>query len=166
MISSDSTLNLNDNDLIIDYAGSAGASPMGSWNGASYSGIIGLIARGYAFGEWTGSGLITTMQQARSGVATLAVAEAADTLFITGNETSLWGGQTVDATTILVKYTYAGDVTLDGAIDGADYGTLDNWIQFPGTGGYMNGDVNYDGVIDGADYGTLDNSIQLQGIPL
>jgi len=162
-----STLNLNDNDLILDYSGGVAASPVGSWNGASYTGVSGLVARGYTYGDWSGGdGLVTTMPQARAGVTTLAVADAARLLGLTGNQTVTFGGQTVDATTVLVKYTYAGDVNLDGVVDGADYGTLDNWIQFPGTAGYMNGDVNFDGVIDGADYGMLDNSIQLQGPPL
>ena len=76
-----------------------------------------------------------------------------------------FGGLSVASGDVLLMYTYAGDVNMDGLVDGADYGTLDNWIQFPGTSGYANGDVNYDGVIDGADYGTLDNSIQLQGDP-
>jgi len=49
-----------------------------------------------------------------------------------------------------------GDVNHDRVVDGADYGTLDQWYQFPGTNGFSNGDVNYDEVIDGADYGTLD----------
>jgi hypothetical protein len=48
-------------------------------------------------------------------------------------------------------------------VDGADYGVIDNYVQFPGTDGYVNGDFNYDGVIDGADYGVIDNTIQLQG---
>src|SRR5688500_4781968 len=56
-------------------------------------------------------------------------------------------------------------MNLDGLIDVADYGSIDNWIQFPGTNGYMNGDLNYDGVIDVADYGVIDNTIQLQGAP-
>jgi hypothetical protein len=63
-------------------------------------------------------------------------------------------------------YTYAGDLNFDGLVDGADYGTIDNYVQFPGTDGYANGDFNYDGVIDGADYGIIDNTIQLQGAPI
>ena len=63
-------------------------------------------------------------------------------------------------------YTYAGDMNFDGLVDVADYGSIDNWIQFPGTTGYMNGDFNYDGVIDVADYGVIDNTIQLQGAPI
>jgi hypothetical protein len=161
-----STLNLNDNDLIVDYDGGVSASPIGSWNGAVYSGVTGLIARGYTYGDWTGDGLVTTTAQARAGVATLAVAEAARLFDLTGSETAMFSGQTVDATTVLVKYTYTGDVNFDGVVDGADYGIIDNWVQFPGTTGYANGDFNHDGVIDGADYGLIDNSFQLQGSPL
>jgi hypothetical protein len=60
----------------------------------------------------------------------------------------------------------AGDMNFDGLVDAQDYGTIDNWVQFPGTDGYANGDLNYDGVIDAADYGIIDNTIQLQGPPL
>jgi hypothetical protein len=56
-------------------------------------------------------------------------------------------------------------LNFDGLVDGADYGVIDNSVQFPGTDGYVNGDFNYDGVIDGADYGIIDNTIQLQGAP-
>jgi hypothetical protein len=51
-------------------------------------------------------------------------------------------------------------------VDAADYGVIDNWVQFPGASGYANGDLNYDGVIDAADYGIIDNTIQLQGPPI
>jgi hypothetical protein len=57
-------------------------------------------------------------------------------------------------------------LNFDGLVDGADYGTIDNYVQFPGSDGYANGDFNYDGVIDGADYGIIDNTIQLQGPPI
>jgi hypothetical protein len=63
-------------------------------------------------------------------------------------------------------YTYAGDLNFDGLVDAADYGVIDNFVQFPGTSGYANGDFNYDGVIDAGDYGIIDNTIQLQGPPI
>jgi hypothetical protein len=159
------TLDLADNDLLIDYTG---GSPLGSWNGTAYTGVAGMIERGRTpAATWDGAGIGTSMELAVvQGVTGLAVAEAADVLFITGDQTVLWDGQTVDATTVIVKYTYVGDANLDGSIDGADYGMIDNYVQFPGTTGYANGDFNYDGVIDGADYGYIDNSIQMQGEPL
>ena len=102
------------------------------------------------------------MPAAGAGVTGLAVAEAADVLFLEPDETALWNGLTIDATAVLVKYTYTGDLNLDGAIDAQDYGVIDNWVQFPGTSGYANGDINYDGVIDAVDYGYIDNNIQVQ----
>ena len=154
-------LDVGAHDLILDYTG---PSPLGTWNGSAYTGITGMIARGYQFGAWNGDGIVTSMPRAvNEGVTGLAVAEAADVLFIAGDETAMWGGETVDATTVILNYTYVGDTNLDGLIDGADYGIIDNYVQFPGTTGYANGDFNYDGVIDGADYGLIDNVIQLQG---
>ena len=50
-----------------------------------------------------------------------------------------------------------GDANHDRVVDGADYGAIDNYVQFPGTDGFSNGDFNYDDVIDGADYGVIDN---------
>jgi hypothetical protein len=165
-ISDSSKLNLNDNDMIIDYSGGVAASPIGSWSGLGYSGVTGMIARGYNHSAWDGSGLITTMPAARAGLTTLAIAEASQAFGLAGNQTALFSGQTVDATTVLVKYTYAGDLNLDGLVDAGDYGVIDNWAQFPGTGSYANGDFNFDGVIDAGDYGIIDNSIQFQGARL
>ena len=147
-------LDLSDNQLIVDYA--PGESAIAH--------VHQLIAAARNYSAWDMPG-ITTSLAGDDGVRGLACAEASDLLFISGTETAMWAGQTVDASAVLVRFTYEGDVNLDGLFDGADYGTLDNWYQFPGTSGYWNGDVNYDGVIDGADYGTLDNSIQLQGAP-
>jgi hypothetical protein len=55
------------------------------------------------------------------------------------------------------------DANHDRAVDGGDYGQIDNSIQMPGSRGFSNGDFNYDGVIDGGDYGVMDNNIQAQG---
>src|SRR5262249_59218567 len=37
---------------------------------------------------------------------------------------STFSGQSVDSTSILVKYTYAGDANLDGVVDATDLGAL------------------------------------------
>src|SRR5687768_8490859 len=92
----------------------------------------------------------------------LAIGNAEDTFYAGGT----FGGVSVDSDDILIMYTWAGDVDLNGYVDAVDYGTIDQWIQFPGTTGYGNGDLNYDGVIDAVDYGIIDNGIQLQGPPM
>ena len=41
-------------------------------------------------------------------------AEASQALGISGAQTASWGGETVDATSVLARYTLLGDATLDG----------------------------------------------------
>jgi hypothetical protein len=157
-------LELADNDLAINYSGS---SPIGTFNGSIYSGLTGQIQRAYDFGAWDGAyGISTSMSDASNGLTTLAIAEAGNMFGLGASETAMFDGESVDGTTVIIKYTYAGDANLDGVIDGGDYGSIDNNIQLPGAFGYFNGDFNYDGVIDGGDYGVIDNNIQGQGVPL
>jgi len=164
-IAADARLDLINNSLVT-------VAPAGTFDGAAYTGVQGEVQRAYNFGAWDMPGLTTSEENAGqnagplSGTTTIGVATAEQVLFISPSETGLFLGQTVSGASTIAMYTYAGDVNFDGLVDGADYGTLDNWIQFPGTDGYANGDVNYDGVIDGADYGVLDNTIQLQGEPI
>jgi hypothetical protein len=165
-ISSTSRVDLSDNFLILTN-GTAG-----TFNGTVYNGLQGEIARAYNFGAWDLPGLMTSQENAGpnagplSGTTTIAVATAADILFIAATDTGIFAGETVTGASILAMYTYAGDLNFDGLVDAADYGVIDNWVQFPGTDGYMNGDLNYDGVIDAGDYGIIDNTIQLQGAPM
>jgi hypothetical protein len=163
-IAAGASLDVRDRTLLIDYTG---ATPMGVWNGSAYTGVMGLLQSGSNGGAWDGSGLVTSMSAATNGntLTTLAVGEAGDLLGISGNETALWNGQAVDATTIIVKYTYAGDTNLDGAITGDDYFAIDS--AFPqGLHGWQNGDFNYDGVINGDDYFLIDGNFPAQGLPL
>jgi hypothetical protein len=53
-------------------------------------------------------------------------------------------------------YVLPGDHNRDRVVDGADYGQLDNYVQFPGTTGYMYGDFNYSGEVTSADYAIID----------
>jgi hypothetical protein len=154
------TLDMNDNDMIVH------TGDIGAFIGGAYTGLTGLIAAAYNFGAWDKPGIKTMMPDALGGLTTLALARAADILFLNPGETGMWNGEVVTADAVLIKYSYAGDGNLDGLVDAADYGAIDNWVQFPGTDGYANGDFNFDGIIDAADYGIIDNSIQLQGPPL
>jgi ELWxxDGT repeat protein len=67
------------NDLVIDYAPGS-ASPIGSWAGSDYTGVLGLVRDARHDGDWTGPGLRAQTPAARSGLTALGVAEAADVL--------------------------------------------------------------------------------------
>ena len=151
-------MDLKDNKLIVD------GGNLGTFDGAAYSGLTGLIAGAYDFSAWDLPGITTSMPDAGPtiGRTTLAIGNAEDTFYAGGT----FGGIPVDSNNILIMYTWAGDVDLNGFVDAVDYGTIDQWIEFPVTTGYGNGDLNYDGVIDAVDYGIIDNGIQLQGPPM
>ncbi len=160
------TLDLANNDLVIDYA--PGQSPLGTWNGTAYTGILGALQSGRNGGAWNGAGIITSMSAAVSGNprTTLGVAEASAALGLNATTTA-WRGQLVDASSLLIKYTYAGDANLDGRIDVDDYFVIDSNYSKSGTlFGYGNGDFDYDGSIDADDYFLIDSNFSSQGLPL
>ncbi len=161
-LSGSGLLDVHDNDVIVDYT--PGNSPIGTWNGSAYDGLTGLIAQGCNGGTWDGVGGIKT-SSAGSSMTTLAIGEAATVLGLTDGNTALFDGQTVDATAVLIKFTYAGDANLDGVVNGDDYFQIDS--AFPQVlTGWSNGDFNYDGVINGDDYFLIDSTFPAQGAPL
>lgn len=146
-VGSGATLNLNDNALIVDYTGS---SPLGTWN----SGITGLIASGRNAGAWNGVGIVTTQPDALSAVTTLGIGEASQVLGLSGAQTGLFSSQTVDATSVLIRYTYRGDATLDRVVDVRDLYALSlNWFGSGKT--FSQGDFNDDSIVDAKDLGIL-----------
>ncbi len=153
-------LNLTNNNAVIDYSD---GTPIGSWNGSAYTGVQGLLQSGIGDGSWNGSTGITSSSAAGVSVLhALAVAEASDVLGISGGQSADFMGQTVDATSVLIKYTYGGDANLDGTLNGDDYFQIDSNINAAGTVfGYINGDFNYDGDINGDDYFIIDSNINV-----
>src|SRR5205823_5591177 len=88
-----------------------------------------------------------------------------EALGISGEQTALWDGQTVDSNSVLVKYTYGGDANLDGKINVDDYGRID-FNSSLAVAGWFNGDFNYDDKINVDDYGIIDFNVGIQGPPL
>ena len=153
-LSSPARLNVNDNAMSLHIVG-------------GYDGLLPWLQSGSNNGTWSGSGVATAMTAAiaPSSLTTLGAADASDLLGISGTQTAVWNGQTVDASAVLVKYTYAGDANLDGVITGDDYFQIDS--GFPQSAhGWLNGDFNYDGVITGDDYFLIDSAFPAQGAPL
>lgn len=163
-LSGSGKLDLRDQDLILDYSG---ASPLGTWTGTGYTGATGWIASGRNGGDWGGSGIVTGMSDANPSnhLTTLGVAEASRALGLSGTQTALWNGQTVDATTVLIKYTYGGDVDLNGRINGDDYAIMN--AATASMHSYAEGDLDYSGsVASGDDWFIIDSNIGRQGAPL
>ena len=78
-------------------------------------------------------------------------------LGLSGGQTALWDEVTVDATAVLVRYSFIGDANLSGTIDGDDYFAIDSGYASHANG-YSSGDFNYDGRIDADDYFIIDSN--------
>ena len=65
----------------------------------------------------------------------------------------LFDSETIDATSVIVKFSYGGDANLDGAVNVLDTAQIDQGIANHLRGWY-NGDFNYDGTINILDYAT------------
>ena len=139
---------------------------IGSRSGGAYTGLTGLIASGRNGGTWDGVGIITSQADAKTGLTSPGIARAADLLGLSAGQTGLWEGHSVDANSVVMKYTYAGDANLDGFISGDDYSAIDFASATPGAFGWSNGDFNYDGIISGDDYSIIDFNLVAQGTPL
>jgi hypothetical protein len=137
------SIDLHDNNLVIDYP-DGGESPLGSWNGSAYTGVSALVA---------GGKIITSLEDT---LHTLGVTEASGGTFF---------DESVDASAVIVKFTYAGDATLDGKLNIDDYTRIDFGIA-AGIDGWSNGDFNRDGKINIDDYVILDGNLTVQGPPI
>jgi hypothetical protein len=138
------TLNMGVSDLVVDYDT---ASPIVS--------IGQYIASGRAGGNWTGPGITSGTAAGHLGETALGFAESSS---IFGPSGGVFGGLAVDATAVLIKYTYYGDADLDGDVDIADLGALaSNW-QAAGT--WRSGDFDYDGAVSVNDLGLLASNWQ------
>jgi hypothetical protein len=142
-------LEMNDNDLVADYT--------------SFSlvpGAASMIVSARNGGAWDEVGITSRFAREHpTGSTTLGVIEASDYIDVTGS--NVFSGQTIDATTALIKYTWYGDTDFNGFIDGDDYARIDNGFN-TGASGWFNGDCDLNGFIDGDDYALIDNAFNSQ----
>ena len=134
-------LDLGDNAMITDYSGT---SPMDTVRAA--------LHRGYAGGDWNGRGIFSSTAAAEPGTG-VSFAEAGEmfTSFPAG-----FAGQSVDATSILLRYARLGDANADGAVGLADFAALAANFNTAGRT-FAGGNFDYDptGAVDLADFALL-----------
>jgi T5SS/PEP-CTERM-associated repeat protein len=132
------TLDLSDNDLVIDYDLN---SPLLN--------VANQIRTAYNGGAWDGTGI--TSENADATNFALGFTESS-ALFATFPAT--FSGQSVDDTAALVKFTRYGDANLDGSVNLQDFNTLAaNFGQ--SNRFWRQGDFNYDGTVNLQDFNRL-----------
>src|SRR5262249_34914711 len=154
-IASDSILDLNNGALVLHTtSANRDATLAALWQSIR-------TARNSSPKRWRGMGLTSSA----AAVSSTGITGLALIVNDRGARTPVYptfAGQSVDSNCILVKYTYDGDMDLNGKVDGADYFLIDNGFLNQFTG-YRNGDLDYNGKIDGADYFLIDNAFLNQG---
>jgi hypothetical protein len=131
-------LDLADNTLLVDYSG---ASPLAS--------VAARLTSGYADGAWNGNGIRSSVAAATPGRA-LGYAEAS-ALF--GAFPVTFAGQSIDSTTVIVRYTRYGDANLDRAVNLQDFNRLAG--SFGSGTLWSQGNFNYDAAVNLTDFNLL-----------
>ncbi len=139
------TLDIGNNGLVVQYGG--GSDP--------YATIANMIHSGYANGQWTGTGITSSLARAAVLLGSPTPALNIGLLDFVPN-TGLFGssisfeGQTITTSAVLVRLTYMDDLVLagdmaqanatsDALFFAANYGSGTTWHV---------GDITHDGVID------------------
>ncbi len=141
---SSGAIDLGNSAMVVDYSGSSSPLPA----------VRALVAHGFAGGLWNASGINSSIAAAVGADGTnhhkTAIGYAdASTLNI-----GTFAGRSVDSTALLLRYTFAGDANLDGAVNTADFTALAN--RFNGsTQLWTDGDFNYDGHVNALDFNLL-----------
>jgi hypothetical protein len=132
-ISTDGLLDLTNNSMIIDYSGSVGS-------------LLDDVRSYLANGQMITTA--TTPSGTKIGYADNALLGF-----------STFAGQTVDSSSVLIKFTYGADATLDGKVDIADLRQYADHFNPNHTGSptavWYEGDFTYDGWVDQTDLAVL-----------
>jgi hypothetical protein len=133
-LSGGATLNTGAKNLIIDYTNS---SPLAD--------LRAMLANQQLFSNAAPIG----------GLQTLGYGESSDVLNLGTGQSGTFAGVSVDASAVLVRFTFAGDADLDGSLDGDDYQRIDAGFAAQ-PGGFAHGDFDFNDRVDADDYFLLD----------
>jgi hypothetical protein len=110
--------------------------------------IAAQVATGFNGGSWNGIGINSTAAANDATHSTGLGYADASAIGVVGTGTV--AGQSVDDTTVVVRYTLLGDANLDGVVNALDFNALAS--GFGSSGVWSQGDSNYDGVVNTADF--------------
>ena len=135
------TFDLTKEALVVDYSS---ATPFNT--------IKSSVVGAYTNGSWNGKGITSSdAKNSGNGHFGIGIAEASS-LFATFPAS--FQGQTVDSTSVLLRYTACGDLNLDGKVNTSDFTGLAK--NFGKTGqNWVNGDFNYDGTVNALDFNAV-----------
>jgi len=166
-IGASARLNIDDNDMVINYAGPSPAATIRAYL------VAGRGPSGFGNATWNGtSGIISsaasTPAQGLGGTGdgvNLAIGYAENSAMPLGSYTS-FSGQTVGSSSILIKFTRGADADLDGIVGNSDVTIVGGKFGAAGSGEWYFGDFDYSGSCDNADVTALGGLFNPAALPL
>ncbi|MBC8108657.1 MAG: hypothetical protein H7Z14_18890 [Anaerolineae bacterium] len=146
-------LDLNNNDLIVDY-------PPGTTSPRFFIQRYINIAREFS---WYVFGITSTTAISAHNT-TLGVMQSNEYFSLYGPGAT-FSGEPIDASAVLVRYTYYGDTDFNGVVDFDDYSRIDAGFLNERTG-WLNGDFDGNDQVDLDDYVLIDGAFNTQGSSL
>ena len=144
-ISGTGALDLNDNDLVV--------------NNGSFADVQALVFGGFRSSpDPSATGIVSTTSQNDGGKEIHAVL---DNSLLGVADWPPGSGNTISPNAIVAKYTYFGDLNLDGQVTGDDYPSIDSNLNTTPPAGlaWIMGDANLDGQVTGDDYAVIDSNL-------
>jgi Ca2+-binding RTX toxin-like protein len=145
-VSNRGTLDLMDNDLIVNATATTRATV--------FAEISSWLRSGYDNASMNGTGMMSSAARDNALLDT-GIGFVDNSIF--GLET--FSGQAVDENSILIKYTYVGDIGLNGQVEADDVTIFGN--NFGALAGrfWGHGDFDYDGDVDADDLTPIANNL-------
>ncbi len=147
-IASGGQVDLNQDDLVVQYSGSSPFSTIRQW-----------VQDGFrASPDSSATGITSTFSQNHGGAAILALF---DNAAFGSSDWPPGSGSTIDANSVVGRFTWFGDVSFDGQVTGDDYAIIDaNLGAAPADQvAWLMGDANIDGLVTGDDYAVIDANL-------
>ncbi|HEX8524416.1 MAG TPA: zinc-dependent metalloprotease family protein [Tepidisphaeraceae bacterium] len=144
-VASTGTLDLNDNDLVV--------------NNGDFATIQALVFLGYSTeANATKTGIISTVGQTTVGTPLLALI---DNGLVGATDFPFGSGTTVSPVAVCGKFTFAGDVDLNGMVTPDDYLAIDSnlGVNVPPGIGWTMGDFDFNGIVTPDDYQAIDANL-------
>jgi hypothetical protein len=139
------TIDLADNDLVVRST-AAGKT-------AAFNALYSRLVAGFAGGAWNGNGVVSSVAQTNPNT-TLSLVDNAVLGF------STFGGEPVDANTLLLKYTYYGDIDQNGQVDADDLTVFANNFGRTSGASQVEGDIDFNGTVDADDLTVFANNFR------
>jgi hypothetical protein len=133
------TVDLKNNDIIINNASPGAAT-------TTLASVADMARAGQS-----GNGLMTSSGDTITGLGVIN----------NTNGLTTFDNVSIDGNATLVKYTFFGDLNLDGKVDGNEIAAAVNGFNLH-LGGWANGDANYSGQVDGNDIAAIVNAFNGQ----